>query len=54
MLVKGEKQNSLAKLSVNHFLVANNKLQEDNLWLRAKTKVKLKPELKNENYLKNL
>ena len=48
MSVKGEKNNKLAKLSSNHFLTANNKLQGKILWLRAKTKANLKPELKKE------
>ena len=41
-----EKQNKLATLSSKHFLTANIKLQGDNLRLTAKTKGKLKPELK--------
>ena len=39
-------ENKLAKLSRNHFLTANKTLWEKtSLWLWAKTKTKLKPEL---------
>ena len=46
MPVKGENQDKLAKLYSNHFLTGNNKSLEKNLWLRAKTKANLTPELK--------
>ena len=45
-MVMGENYSKQAKVSSNHFLTANNKLWEKNLWLRAKTKGNLKPELK--------
>ena len=45
MSVKGEKWNKLVKLSNNHFLRQTINYGGD-MWLRAKTKVILKPELK--------
>ena len=45
MSVNGENQNKPAKLSSNHFLTANKKLWED-LWVRAKTEINLKSQLK--------
>ena len=46
MSAKGKKYKKLAKISSNHFLTANNKLQGKSLWLWAKTKANLKPEVK--------
>ena len=42
-MVMGENYSKQAKVSSNHFLTTN---MGKNLWLRAKTKGNLKPELK--------